>query len=84
MCVLLLVCVAQSPELLPLYIAALIAKRLSIRGWPAGSPKDSEETVAFAKQMGIKCMVERFPLDKAQEAYDHRNTARFRSVIVPN
>ncbi|KAH8093848.1 GroES-like protein [Cristinia sonorae] len=65
-------------------LSALITKRLSIRGWPSGSAKDSEECVAFAKQMGIKCMVQKFPLDKAREAYEHRDSARFRGVIVPN
>jgi len=64
-------------------LSSLITKRLSIRGWPSGSAKDSEECVEFAKHMGIKCMVERFPLDKAQEAFEHRDTARFRGVVVP-
>ncbi|THH32488.1 hypothetical protein EUX98_g1697 [Antrodiella citrinella] len=60
-------------------LSALITRRLSIRGWPSGSAKDSEECVEFAKQMGIKCMVEKFPLDKAQEAFEHRDTASLTS-----
>jgi hypothetical protein len=31
----------------------------------------------------VKCMVTKFPLDKANEAYDHRTSARFRAVIMP-
>ncbi|KAI0326639.1 GroES-like protein [Cubamyces sp. BRFM 1775] len=61
----------------------VIASRLSIRGWPSGVATDSEDCLAFAKAHGIKCMVQLFPLDKAQEAYDHRSSARFRAVIVP-
>ncbi|OCH95688.1 GroES-like protein [Obba rivulosa] len=61
----------------------LVNKRLSIRGWPAGSAKDDEECIIFAQAHGIKCMVERFPLEKAQEAYEHRGSAKFRAVIVP-
>jgi D-arabinose 1-dehydrogenase-like Zn-dependent alcohol dehydrogenase len=37
----------------------------------------------FYKQQGIKCMVQKFPLEKAQEAYDHRSNARFRAVVMP-
>jgi len=61
----------------------LLQKRLTIRGWPSGCPKDCEETIRFVQQKGIKVMVKTFPLDKAQEAYDHRSSARFRAVIVP-
>ncbi|KAH9902936.1 GroES-like protein [Cubamyces lactineus] len=61
----------------------IIASRLSIRGWPSGVATDSEDCLQFAKAHGIKCMVQLFPLDKAQEAYDHRSSARFRAVIVP-
>ncbi|TCD62226.1 hypothetical protein EIP91_007205 [Steccherinum ochraceum] len=78
-----LLILALMQEKVSLNLSSLITKRLSIRGWPSGSAKDSEECVAFAKQMGIKCMVERFPLDKAQEAFEHRDSARFRGVIVP-
>ncbi|CAL1710807.1 unnamed protein product [Somion occarium] len=71
------------PEATPIWLPALIGKRASIRGWPSGSAKDSEETIEFAKFAGVKCMIQEFPLDKAQEAYEHRGKARFRAVIVP-
>lgn len=58
-------------------------KRLSIRGWPAGSPKDVEDCLAFVRAKNITCLVERFPLREAQEAFDRCKTARFRAVIVP-
>ncbi|KAK7689391.1 hypothetical protein QCA50_007183 [Cerrena zonata] len=71
------------PEATPLYLPSLIGKRASIRGWPSGTPRDSEETIDFAKFAGVKCMVQEFPLEKVQEAYDNRAKARFRGVIVP-
>ncbi|KAF7798715.1 hypothetical protein EIP86_009940 [Pleurotus ostreatoroseus] len=61
----------------------LLLKRASIRGWASGTAADGVDTIKFANQNGIKCMVQKYPLEKAQEAYDHRDTARFRSVIVP-
>lgn len=64
-------------------VAALIQKRLAIRGWPSGTAVDSEDCVKFAKAHGVKTMFTTFPLDKAQEAYNHRSSARFRAVILP-
>jgi D-arabinose 1-dehydrogenase-like Zn-dependent alcohol dehydrogenase len=61
----------------------LVTHRLSLRGWPVGTPQDLTETIEFAKLRGIRSMVQKFPLEKAQEAYDHLATARFRAVIVP-
>ena len=49
--------------------------RRSIRGWPCGHAQEKEECLAFAKAHGIKCLVETFPLDKAQEAYDRLSPA---------
>ncbi|KZT02816.1 GroES-like protein [Laetiporus sulphureus 93-53] len=64
-------------------LGMLIGMRLSIRGWPSGVAADSEDCVKFVKAHGVKCLVETFPLDKANDAYDHRSSARFRAVIVP-
>ncbi|KAG7531632.1 hypothetical protein FFLO_04216 [Filobasidium floriforme] len=64
----------------------LIQKRLSVRGWPSGSPRDSLEAIQFALDQGIKCYVEKYPLEKAEEAYESMMSgkARFRSVLIPN
>ncbi|KAL8818135.1 MAG: hypothetical protein Q9191_008006 [Dirinaria sp. TL-2023a] len=62
----------------------LITRGLSIQGWPAGNALDCEETIAFADLQGVKCLVEKFPFEKAQEAFEHMlsGKARFRSVIT--
>lgn len=78
---LLVLALPETPATIPLGL--LISKRTSIKGWPSGTAKDSEETVDFAQQAGVKCHVQRYSLEQAQEAYDARATAKFRSVIVP-
>jgi len=62
----------------------LILKGLSVHGWPSGHALDSEEAIAFARQQGVKCMIEKFPLEKVQEALDHMvsGKVRFRSVLT--
>ncbi len=37
----------------------LVSRRISIRGWFVGSPKDSEETVAFSRDQGVRVIIER-------------------------
>lgn len=46
-----------------------VAKGLSITSWPSGHATDSEDTIRFAQLENINCMVEKFPLEKANEAY---------------
>ena len=42
---------------------------LSVQMWPSGTPKDVEETIEFTQLQGVECMVETFPLEKANDAY---------------
>ena len=62
----------------------MIMKGVSVHGWPSGHALDSEEAIAFAQRQGVNCMVERFPLDKVQEAVDHMlsGKVRFRAVLM--
>lgn len=57
--------------------------RRSVMGWPNGTAKDSEETLAFSVLSGVKSMVETFPLEQAAEAYRRMiaNEVRFRAVL---
>ncbi|KAM7190452.1 GroES (chaperonin 10)-like protein [Naviculisporaceae sp. PSN 640] len=63
---------------------ALLTNGCSIQVWPSGHARDSEDAVQFTKLQDINCMVERFPLEKANEAYDAmlKGTVRFRAVIT--
>jgi alcohol dehydrogenase/propanol-preferring alcohol dehydrogenase len=69
---------------LPLNTAGLIGKRAGIYGWPSGPSIDSEDTMKFSANTGVRPLTETFPLEKAQEAYDRMmsNQARFRVVIT--
>ena len=63
----------------------LVVGGQSVRGWPSGHAKDSEEAIEFAAKNDIKCLVEKFPFpDKVTEAFDHmaNGKVRFRSVIT--
>jgi D-arabinose 1-dehydrogenase-like Zn-dependent alcohol dehydrogenase len=61
----------------------LIVGRKRLQGWPGGTSKDSEDTLAFSALMGVASRNEVFPLEKAQEAYERMlgNKARFRVVL---
>ncbi|KAJ3549162.1 hypothetical protein NM688_g5212 [Phlebia brevispora] len=62
---------------------ALPPNRWSIHGFLCGTAKDCEDTIEFAMLHDIRCIVEKFPLDQAWEAFQHLEHARFRAVIVP-
>ena len=70
------------PLQVPAYL--LIAGRRSVAGWASGRPVDSEATMKFAVQTGVRSMNEPFPLDHAAEAYDRMMSgkARFRVVLT--
>lgn len=61
----------------------MVLKGLSFAGWPSGHALDSQEAIAFARLHGVKCMIEKFPLEKANEAMQHMlsGKARFRCVL---
>ena len=70
----------------PLQISALsLLSGKAIAGWPSGSAIDSEETMRFSASTGVRPRVERFPLEKAEEAFGEvmSNRVRFRAVLVP-
>jgi D-arabinose 1-dehydrogenase-like Zn-dependent alcohol dehydrogenase len=62
----------------------LILGRKSIQGWPSGIPTDSEDTLRFAELTGVRAMIEKFPLEKANEAYARMTSghAQFRVVLT--
>ena len=63
---------------------ALIGGRRSIVGWPSGTGMDSEDTLNFSALAGIKPMIETYPLEKAEEAFNRMisGNARFRVVLT--
>ena len=64
--------------------ATLVTMGASVHGWPSGHAIDSEEAIRFAKNHGIKCMVERYSLTDVQKAVDSllAGKPRFRNVLI--
>lgn len=79
-----MVVVAGSGDSLDISAAALLGGKRTIRGWTAGPAKDSEETIAFSVLTDVRPMIETFPLECAQEAFDKMMSAdvRFRAVLT--
>jgi D-arabinose 1-dehydrogenase-like Zn-dependent alcohol dehydrogenase len=79
-----LVIVGAGPEPLAITPLQLILSRRTVRGWPSGTAKDSEDTLQFSLLSAVRPMIERYPLEKAAEAYDQMisGRARFRVVLT--
>jgi D-arabinose 1-dehydrogenase-like Zn-dependent alcohol dehydrogenase len=62
----------------------LLLTHRSIIGWPSGTSRDSEDTLKFAAQTGVRAMIETFPIDQAEQGYDRMITGkvRFRAVLM--
>ncbi len=77
--------IGVSEEPIPVSPAVMIASRLSVVGWPAGTAMDSQDTLGFATLSGVRPMIEILPLAKAEEGYQRMMSgkARFRVVLVP-
>ncbi|KAL7924484.1 GroES-like protein [Trichoderma austrokoningii] len=70
----------------PIDTAALVFKGASFHGWPSGHAADSEDAIRFAITHGVRCVVQRYPLEEAQRAVDDliAGKPRFRNVLVMN
>jgi D-arabinose 1-dehydrogenase-like Zn-dependent alcohol dehydrogenase len=62
----------------------LLSGRRSIDGWYSGTSIDSQDTLNFSVQTGVRSMNETYPLDRAPEAYERMlsGKARFRVVLT--
>jgi D-arabinose 1-dehydrogenase-like Zn-dependent alcohol dehydrogenase len=79
-----LMVVGASFEPIEVTPAQLIFGVHSLRGWAAGTPADSEDTLRFAELSGVRPMIETHPLEKAGEAYARMmsGNAQFRVVLT--
>jgi D-arabinose 1-dehydrogenase-like Zn-dependent alcohol dehydrogenase len=62
----------------------LIMGTKRVQGWASGTPTDSEDTLRFAELTGVRPMIEKYPLEKANEAYARMMSgkAEFRVVLT--
>jgi D-arabinose 1-dehydrogenase-like Zn-dependent alcohol dehydrogenase len=68
----------------PVDTITLITKGVSVHGWPSGHALDCEEAISFAETQDVNCMIQKFPLDKVEDAVKavEENKIRFRGVLV--
>ena len=78
-----LLVVGASTEPIEVSPLQLIGQRRSVQGWPSGVAADSDDTLAFSALSGVRPMIERYPLERAAEAYARMMSgeARFRVVL---
>ena len=71
-------------EPMPVSPIQLIGQRRNLQGWPSGSAIDWEDTLNFSVLTGVRPMIEKYPLEKAPEAYQQMASgkARFRVVLT--
>jgi D-arabinose 1-dehydrogenase-like Zn-dependent alcohol dehydrogenase len=69
---------------MPLIPALLIGGSTAIKGWYSGTSIDSQDTLSFSVQSGVRSMNEVYPLERAAEAYERMMSgkARFRAVLA--
>ena len=81
-----LIVVGAGMESLNVSPLQLIGGSKSIRGWASGTARDSQDTLEFSVVSGVRPMIERYPLDKAADAYQQMisGKARFRVVLTMN
>lgn len=62
----------------------LIVTSRKVQGWASGIPTDSEDTLRFAEITGVRPMIEKYPLEKAADAYARMMSgkAEFRVVLT--
>jgi len=65
-------------------VVSLLMARRDIQGWPSGTAMDSEDTLRFSSQTGVKAMIEKYPLEKTNEAFARMMSgkAEFRVVLT--
>ncbi|WP_329565052.1 alcohol dehydrogenase [Streptomyces sp. NBC_01361] len=79
-----LVVIGVSPDPIGISPLQLILRGRTLRGHPAGTAQDVQDTMAFSALHGIRPMVETMPLSEADAAYRKMlsGSARFRMVLT--
>jgi D-arabinose 1-dehydrogenase-like Zn-dependent alcohol dehydrogenase len=71
-------------EPIELSVMQLLLARRGIQGWPSGTARDSQDTLEFSKFANVRPMIEKYPLEKAKEAFERMESgkAEFRVVLT--
>src|SRR6184192_3144577 len=75
---------AAPSEPLSISVLPLIMGRRSVSGCYSGTARDSQDALEFSALSGVHPMIEKFPLNRAAEAYEqmHSGKVRFRVVLT--
>lgn len=76
------VVVGASGEPIAVTPIQLIRGRSGLLGWASGIATDAEDTMRFSAQSGVRPMIEKYPLEKAAEAYEQMISGRVRFRVV--
>jgi D-arabinose 1-dehydrogenase-like Zn-dependent alcohol dehydrogenase len=81
-----LIVVGASPDAISVTPIQLIGRRRSIKGWPSGTARDSEDALNFCALTGVRAMTETVSLEQAGTGYERMlsGKARFRVVLTMN
>ncbi len=79
-----MVVLGASMEAIQVTPIQLIMGRRRLQGWPSGTSIDSEDTLNFSVMAGVRPMIEKFPLEHADEAYERMMSgkAEYRVVLT--
>jgi alcohol dehydrogenase/propanol-preferring alcohol dehydrogenase len=79
-----LIVVGAGQEAIALTPIQLIRGSKALQGWASGTAMDSQDTMQFSVLAGVRPMIEKYPLEKAAEAYEQMisGRARFRVVLT--
>ena len=79
-----MIILGATPDKVEVSPVQLIGANKILEGWPSGTAADSEDALRFAELAGVRPMIEKFPLEKANEAYARMMSgkAEFRVVLT--
>ena len=76
--------IGVGPDPISISGTQLIFGNKDIKGWASGTAVDSEDTLRFSEYTGVRAMIEKFPLEKVNDAWARMvsGKAQFRVVLT--
>jgi D-arabinose 1-dehydrogenase-like Zn-dependent alcohol dehydrogenase len=76
--------IGAGPDPIEVQTGTMIFGNKVLKGWASGTAQDSEDTLRFAAYTGVRPMIEKYPLEKVNEAYNRMTSgkAQFRVVLT--
>jgi D-arabinose 1-dehydrogenase-like Zn-dependent alcohol dehydrogenase len=76
--------IGVGPDPISVSAAQLIFGNKAVKGWASGTAPDSEDTLRFSEYTGVRAMIEKYPLEKVNDAWARlvSGKAQFRVVLT--